>query len=473
MHEEMKNRRGEMWACRLGIAVIVLVLVAMVLSVGLAGGMVVERQLQAAAPAPSAMPAPAESQPSLPALPAATSSGAASPAASAPAPAATSTPAPAAAATPSAADLKLLTEAWNTIQQDYVAHSDVSSTELIYGAISGMVQALNDTGHSRFLTPEMVKAENDYTSGSYDGIGAEVANKNGQTVIVAPLDGSPAQKAGLKAGDVILKVDGEDVSQLPLEQVVSKILGPAGTQVTITLYTPSTNKTTDYQLTRAHLTLQNVTWQFIPGTKIAHVRVSAFSQGVSRALQTALTDIQKQGATGIVLDLRDNPGGLLDEAINTASQFVGSGDVLLTRDAQGKVTHIAARRGGKALNTPMVVLVNQGSASASEIVAAAIQDAGRAKLVGETTFGTGTVLNQFPLSDGSALLLATQEWLTPKGRVIWHKGVAPDVTVKLDAGAAGIRPNDEKTMTAEQLQSSGDAQLLKALSLLTTSVVAK
>jgi carboxyl-terminal processing protease len=182
-----------------------------------------------------------------------------------------------------------------------------------------------------------------------------------------------------------------------------------------------------------------------------------------------LIDIQQQGITSIILDLRNNPGGLLNEAVNATSQFLASGDVLLQKDAQGKVTHIAVRRGGVATTIPMVVLVNKGSASAAEIMAGALQDAHRAILVGDTTFGTGTVLNEFALSDGSALMLATGEWLTPNGRVIWHKGIVPDQQVILPADVNILTPAIERTMTAEQLQASADQQLLKALSLLNKS----
>ena len=447
MSNDMKNtRRSARWAKALALGFVLTFTLVVVLSAGVVGGIAVDRQVLLASQQPAAV-------------------------LQAPAPGSASTSRSTSAAAPvSPAELDLLTEAWNTIQRSYVAHADVPQNDLVYGAISGMVQALNDTGHSRFLSPEMVKAENDATRGVYDGIGAQVATKGGQVVIVAPLDGSPAEKAGLHAGQVILKVNGEDVSELPLEQVVSRILGPSGTEVTLTLFDPASGKTEEFTLRRAHLTLQNVTWQFVPGTSVAHVRISAFSQGISKALQTALTDVRKQGGTAIILDLRDNPGGLLDEAINTASQFTSKGDVLLERDAQGQITHVPAKKGGKATDMPVVVLVNGGSASAAEIVAAALQDGQRAKLVGETTFGTGTVLNQFPLSDGSALLLATQEWLTPSGRVIWHKGVAPDVVVKNASGVMALRPQAEKTMSAEDVHASGDQQLLRALDMLMQSV---
>jgi carboxyl-terminal processing protease len=363
-------------------------------------------------------------------------------------------------------EFKLLAEAWNSIEKNYVDHALQQPRDLMYGAISGMVESLNDTGHSRFLTPEMVKEEDNFTRGQFDGIGAEVAKKDGQVVIVAPLDGSPAQKAGLHSGEAILKVDGQDVSDLPLDQVVQRIVGQPGTQVTLTIFDPVSGQTQDITLQRAHITVQNVTWHVVPGTTIAHLRLASFSQGVSADLQKALTAIKQQGVTGIILDMRNNPGGLLDEAVGTASQFLSSGNVLLQRNAQGEITPVPVKKGYKAPDLPMIVLVNQGTASAAEIVSGALQDAKRATLVGETTFGTGTVLNQFDLSDGSAILLATQEWRTPNGRVIWHNGIAPDETVVLPATATPLLPEEERTMTQANVQSSGDTQMLKALAIL-------
>ncbi len=369
-------------------------------------------------------------------------------------------------------DLQLIGEAWNTIQQQFVDKGAEDSKTMTYAAISGMVNSLGDTGHSSFLSPAMVKSEQNYTQGSFEGIGAEVQASGDHVVIVAPLDNSPAQKAGLHAGDVILKVNGKDTTGLPLEQVVSQILGPAGTSVTLTIQDPKVNKTFDLTLVRAKIVMQNVTWQRLPGTNIAHVRIAGFSQGVSRELKQALTAMQAQGVTAVVLDLRNNPGGLLDEAVNTTSQFLASGDVLLEKDSQGQITHVSVRPGGAATKMPMVILINNGSASASEIVAGALQDAQRGSLIGETTFGTGTVLQEFPLSDGSALMLATQEWLTPNGRVIWHKGITPDEPVTLSSTATILTPESERNMTQAQLQASDDAQLLQAIRDLTPAAAA-
>jgi carboxyl-terminal processing protease len=370
--------------------------------------------------------------------------------------------------TPSATgpDFKLIAEAWNKIQENFVDQAAEQTKPLTYGAISGMVNALGDTDHTTFLTPEMVKSERDYTQGQFEGIGAEVQSKNGQAVIVAAFDGSPAQQGGLHSGDAILKVDGADVTGLPIDQVVGRIVGAAGTSVILTILDPKTGQTSDITFVRARITMNNVVWQRLPGTTIAHLRIAGFSQGVSRELKQALTDMQQQGVTGVILDLRNNPGGLLSEATGTASQFLSSGDVLLEKDAQGNVTHVGVRPGGAATQLPMVVLVNNGSASAAEIVAGALQDAHRAMLIGDTTFGTGTVLTEFSLSDGSALMLAIQEWLTPNGRVIWHKGIAPDQTIALPSGTDPLTPEGEKTMTQAQLQATGDQQLLQSLHLL-------
>ena len=362
---------------------------------------------------------------------------------------------------------KLIGEAWNTIHKIYVDRTALDAKRLTYGAISGMVDALGDTGHSRFLSPDIIKAENRQLQGEFEGIGATVGTKDGNTVIIAPIDGSPAQKAGLKPGDIIAAVNGEAMAGVPLNDVVGKILGPAGTKVTITIADPKTGETKDVIITRAKIILNNVTWDKIPGTTLAHVRIASFSNGITDDLKKALTEIQDQKLTGVVLDLRNNPGGLLNEAVGTASQFLSSGDVLKTKDADGNIKGTPVKAGGLAPKIPLVVLINQGSASASEIVSGAIQDAGRGTLVGETTFGTGTVLSQYPLSDGSALLLANQEWLTPKGRVIWHKGIVPDIKVQLSAEITPITPEVEKAMTAEQLKASQDSQLLKAVDLLT------
>jgi carboxyl-terminal processing protease len=363
-------------------------------------------------------------------------------------------------------DYSLIKQAWNTIDKVYVDRSAVNQQSLTYGAISGMVTALGDTGHSTFLTPEMVKSEHNFTQGQFEGIGALLEMKDGRPTIVAPFDGSPAQKAGVKPGDVILKVNGNDISGQSLTEIVSQVSGPAGTQVTLTLMDPNTGLTRDVTITRAKIQIHNVSWHMLPGTTLAHIRITAFSNGATDDLKKALEAAKAQGATGIVLDLRNDPGGLLNEAVTVASQFLSSGNVMLEKDAQGNIKPLPVESGGIAPDIPMVVLINNGTASAAEIVSGALHDAKRAQLIGETTFGTGTVLNEFPLSDGSALLLATEEWLTPNGTSFWHKGIQPDIQVSLPTNVSPVIPDQEQGMTAQQLQNSQDTQLLKGIQIL-------
>lgn len=364
-------------------------------------------------------------------------------------------------------NFRLIAEAWNTISRSYADRSAIVPTKLTYGAISGMVESLGDTGHSSFLTPDMVRSLQDLSRDHFKGIGAEVQMKDGHVVIVAPMDHSPAQKAGLHPGDIILKVDSQDIANMSLEKVVARITGKEGTPVTLTILSPSSGQARDVTILRASIPIHNATWQRLPGTSAAQVRVSAFSQGVTEDLKKALLAIQgEKNIEGIILDLRNNSGGLLNEAISTASQFLNSGTVLQEKDAEGRIKPVPVEPGGLATAVPMVVLVNGGTASGAEIVAGALQDAGRARLVGETTFGTGTVLKEFLLSDGSALLLAIEQWLTPKGHTIWHKGIAPDVTVALTPDTELVNPRAGREMTAEQLRASKDAQLLRALEML-------
>jgi carboxyl-terminal processing protease len=196
------------------------------------------------------------------------------------------------------------------------------------------------------------------------------------------------------------------------------------------------------------------------------MRIAGFSQGVVEEVRKALAEVRNQGFTALILDLRDNPGGVLEEAIGAASQFLSGGNVVLEKNSNGDVKPVPVKPGGMASGIPLVVLINVGSASGSEIVAGALQDAHRARLVGEKTFGAGTLLQEFGLSDGSGMLLAIAEWLTPAGHVIWHKGVAPDVEVSLPVGAIPLYPDREKGMNSAQLKASEDTQLLKALDLL-------
>ena len=361
------------------------------------------------------------------------------------------------------ADYELIKQAWDDIQTKYVDQSVVSSQLLAYGAISGMVDSLGDTGHSVFLTPAEVQQENQAIAGKLDGIGAEVSEKNGNVVVVAPIDGSPAQKAGLQSGDIILKVDGTAVTGV--QDAVTHIRGTPGTSVTITIINTA-GTTLDLTIVRAEIHINSVVWQMLPGTTIADLRISSFSDGTSAALDTALAAIKAQGATSIVLDLRDNPGGLLNEAEGVASRFLIGGDVLEEKDINGNIKKDAVLSNVTKTDLPMTVLVNGGTASAAEIVSGALQDRGRAKVIGQNTFGTGTALVGFSLTDGSEVVLGVSEWLTPSGKSIWHTGLTPDTVVTLATGVAPLLPEAIKGMTAAQLLASGDTQLLDAITQL-------
>ncbi len=365
----------------------------------------------------------------------------------------------------SKSDFALMAEAWNTIQKVYVDRSAVKPRILTYGAINGMVESLGDSGHSTFLTPEMIKERQKETDGRYKGVGIELRMEKGHVLIVAPLDGSPAQKAGLRSGEFITGVDGKSLIGFDLIQIVGLISGPAGRSVRLTIFDPAADSSKDVILTRASITIENVRWKHIPGTGIAQLSIAGFSKGVTKDLRKALNKIRTQGIRGIILDLRDDPGGLLEEAVGCTSQFLGEGNILLEKNVAGKIRPVPVLHGGEATKIPLVVLINGGTASAAEIMAGAIQDVGRAKLVGNKTFGTGTVLEQFNLSDGSALMLAVEEWLTPKGHSIWHNGITPDIDVTLSEGSRPLLPDEEKNLTQSKLLANGDTQLLTAIKL--------
>jgi carboxyl-terminal processing protease len=362
---------------------------------------------------------------------------------------------------------RLINEAWKTVRRHYVDRSALKPVPETYGAIAGMVDALGDTGHSTFLTPEMVKQFKFIERNELQGIGVRIQSKQGHVVIVAPIDGSPAQRAGLRSGDIILKVGQDDIAGWPLARVVEHVTGRPGTAVELSILNPRTGKVRQVTIIRASIKLHNLAWARLPGTAIVDLRITSFGEGLTKDLRDTLADIRRQEPEGLILDLRDNPGGLLDEAVGVASQFLSGGNVLLVRNAQGHTRPVPVEKGGAVTNVPLAVLVNFGTASAAEIVAGALQDAHRATLIGETTFGTGTVLGEFRLSDGSALLLAIEEWLTPDGHSFWHKGILPGIKVKLPDDATPLLPENLHGMSPDQLKSSDDTQLLRALGFLT------
>ncbi len=364
------------------------------------------------------------------------------------------------------ADFEVFLQVWNLAHNYFIDRTVLDNKKLTYGAINGLITALGDEGHTRFMSPQEVKRQETDMSGKFFGIGAQVGVKDGLPVIIAPMDGSPAEKAGIKAGDIILKVNGEDVTAMQLSDVIDRIRGQEGTSVVLTLFRPKENKSLEFSLVRAEIKLEAASWTMVPGTKVGLIRLIQFSANLNTEVTQAITETQAAGATALILDVRNNPGGLLEQAVKVTSQFVKDGNVLLQEDADGKREPYPVEKGGLSTAIPLVVLTNEGTASSAEIFAGAIQDHQRGQVIGETTFATGTVLRPFQLDDGSALLLGTSQWLTPNGRLIRKQGIKPDIEVKLPVGSELLPPLEIKKMTLTEIGQSQDKQLRKALEVL-------
>ncbi len=364
---------------------------------------------------------------------------------------------------------QLIQQAWDTIDQHYVDRKAVNYKNMSYSAINSMVDSLHDTGHTRFLTPQQVQAENQQLSGKYKGFGLYLSyNSQKKLVIIAStIPGSPAQKAGFKRGDAIIAVDGQDVRGKDIPGV-SAILGSKSGDTAITVQRSGVQNPLTIHVTRAEINVQNVVMHYIPEDHIAHIQIVQFAEGVPDQLKDALTQAKKLGATKIILDLRDDPGGYLQGAIDTASYFVPKGNVLLEQDSTGQRTPVPVTGNTLDTTSTIVILTNGNTASAAEIVSGALQDNGRATIIGAKTFGTGTVLEQYSLSDGSALLIGTQEWLTPKGHFIRTDKISPNIPVTLSPNSEPITPNDENAgnLTEQQILNSGDTQLDAAIKYL-------
>jgi carboxyl-terminal processing protease len=331
---------------------------------------------------------------------------------------------------------------------------------------------VGDTGHTSFLTPEELEERAEELSGSYVGIGVRIdAADDGRPLIVGVFRGSPAEAADLRPGDIIVAVDGQPTLDRDLDEVASEIRGEAGSSVQVTIQRGVDGPEQSVDIERAEVDVATVSWSMVPGSNTAMLRLEQFSQGAADDLKAALLEIRSGGADRVILDLRGNPGGFVSEAIGVASQFLASGTVYVERNADGEETSHPVTDGGVATDVPLVVLVDRSTASSAEIVSGALQDAGRGQLIGETTFGTGTVLGEFPLADGSALRVGTTEWLTPKGRRIWHEGIVPDVVVERADDVRPIVPDDLRAMTEAQVDDLTDPQLARALTLVASATV--
>ncbi|MBA3491538.1 MAG: S41 family peptidase [Rubrobacteraceae bacterium] len=357
-------------------------------------------------------------------------------------------------------NLALYAEALDTVRNNYVDQRDIDPKKETYGAIEGMLETLGDDGHTRFLTPEEREQNDQSLSGTYVGIGVQLEEKNGEVVVAAPIDGSPAEEAGISSDDVLLAVDGKSVMGDDVSEVVEKVKGPEGTNVELTVRHEGEKR--KYDLQRAEISSPAVSWALIPGTNVALVLLSSFSDNSAQELENAFEEAKAAGARRFILDLRNNPGGRLDQAVEMAGYFLEPESVVYIRkDASGEREEIPVEGDPESANAPLAVLVNEGSASSAEILAGALRDNGRAPVIGKTTFGTGTVLSEFVLRDGSSILLGVAEWLTPDGDFIRDTGITPDVSVPLVEGTEPLTPEDARELSREEILEK-DAQLRKA-----------
>ncbi len=325
---------------------------------------------------------------------------------------------------------KLFWEAWSWIDREFYDRAALDPTKITYSAIRGMLQTLGDP-HTSFVDPQEREVSETQLRGGFQGIGAYVElTTDGKVRIVGPQEGSPAEAAGIRAGDVILQVDGKPIQGMNLIQAVSLIRGPKGTKVTLTLQREGEPETINLEVSRADIKVESVRARSLDH-KVAYVRVSQFGQQTAKELRDAVQELSKESPSGLVLDLRGNPGGYLASAIDVSSLFLEDGVVLYELKSNGERQEYRIKRGNVVTKLPMIVLVDKGSASAAEIVAGALQDHQRALLVGERTFGKGSMQSVHVLSDGSSIHVTVANWLTPKERPINGNGLEPDVPVKL------------------------------------------
>ncbi len=346
-------------------------------------------------------------------------------------------------------------EVWRKVKEKYV--QPVDEVKLFYGSIQGMVNGLGDP-YSAYFPPVEAEEFVKELSGEFEGVGMEVGMKKDQIIVVAPIAGSPAEKAGIRPQDSILQIDGQETFGLSLSEAVSKIRGPKGTTVTLTVLPNNGKETREVKIERQAITIPSVTWKQQEGN-IVYIRIGYFNDKTSVEFDAAVRDIKRtMQPRGIVLDLRSNPGGILDESVYIAGAWLGDKVVVRERTSDGTVKDIKGTGTAVFANVPTIVLVDEGSASAAEIVAGALQDYNVAKLLGKKTFGKGSVQDVEPLPDGSALKLTVAIWLTPNNREINGKGIEPDQMVE----KMFIQTNTTSTST-EAFTDEGLKEALKIL----------
>jgi carboxyl-terminal processing protease len=373
--------------------------------------------------------------------------------------------------------IAVFAKAIQLLRQDYVDGNKTSYHDLIYAAMKGMLASLDP--HSQFLEPDDFRDMQDDTRSRFNGLGIEVSSKNGVLTIIAPMEDTPAAKAGILPGDQILKINGTPTERMELQQAVNLLRGKAGQKATLTVLRPSTREVKDYVLERAEVKVQSVKsvhlmdHDLTGAFKIGYVRLVQFNEPTPEDLAKALDELQKQGMQALVLDLRNNPGGLLNSAVDVCAQFLPPNTTVVS--TQGRVAsqereYATSAAGKERPKFPLAVLVNEGSASGAEIVSGALKDLKRAIVVGETTFGKGSVQNVMQLPDGSALRFTTAKYYTPGKQVIHGNGVTPNIPVPMSAEQehtlfasrnSEIKVEDEKTQVR-----SRDPQLLRAIDAL-------
>jgi carboxyl-terminal processing protease len=334
-------------------------------------------------------------------------------------------------------DLRVFTDVLGLLQKEYV--EEKNPKDLIYGAIKGMLETLDP--HSAFMPPDVYNEMKEETKGRFEGLGIEITLKEGILTVVSPIEDTPAFKAGIQAEDQILKIDGEPTKDLPLMECVKRLRGPKGTKVTITIMREGFNKPKDFNLVRDVIPIRSVRHELLD-KQYGYIRISQFQEKTDSELDKhlkALEEENKGGLKGLVLDLRNNPGGLLEQAVKVADRFLESGLIVsMEGRREDQKMKFYAHPEGTVSSYPLIVLINGGSASAAEIVAGAIQDNSRGILLGTQTFGKGSVQTIFTLKDGSGLRLTTARYYTPSGRSIQAKGITPDILVK------PLQPEEEK-----------------------------
>ncbi|WP_283108004.1 S41 family peptidase [Bacillus methanolicus] len=358
-------------------------------------------------------------------------------------------------------EFEKLYTAYDTLKESY--YKKVDQKKLIDGAINGMLESLGDP-YSDYMNEKEAASFHQSISSSFEGIGAEIQEKDGQIVIVSPLKGSPAEKAGLKPNDIVLSVDGKSLQGMSSTKAVTLIRGKKGTKVELMIKRPGIDEPIKMSIVRDTIPLETVYGEML-GDGIAKVQITSFSENTAKELVDVLNDLQKKGMKGLVLDLRQNPGGLLDQAIKISNLFVPEGKVLFKiQDRNGNIMEQKATNGHK-VNVPLVVIIDQGSASASEIFAAAVKESANVPLVGQKSFGKGTVQRAQDFPDGSNMKFTTEKWLTPKGNWIHEKGIKPDYEISLPkyASLPYINPELKLKLSSASTQVKAAQQMLKAL----------